>query len=76
MSEPRSESPSPQQQAKIALEAYKIWEQEGRPQGRYQDFLRMAENLVQQSEKRVECEPTQNLANANLNLNIALALMQ
>ena len=38
---------------RIALEAYKIWEQEGRPQGRYHDHWRIAEEVVRRSlEKR------------------------
>lgn len=39
--------------ARIALEAYKIWEKEGRPQGRYHDHWRIAEEVVRRSlEKR------------------------
>jgi len=68
----RPEMFSHPQYAKIALEAYRIWEREGRPEGRCQDYWRIAEDLVQRSEQN----PTQQLANANLNMNIAMALMQ
>ncbi|HMD53656.1 MAG TPA: DUF2934 domain-containing protein [Phycisphaerae bacterium] len=48
--------------ARIALAAYKIWEQEGRPQGRILDHWRIAEDLVRRSLEKFQYKATFNTA--------------
>lgn len=50
----KSESSQEALHARIALEAYRIWEQEGRPQGRERDHWNIAEEFVLRSQETID----------------------